>query len=155
MNPKRMPTQDDSIALVPQAKNDALSMQDPIAWLGVEPLSEEVATCLRQVLRELTEEGLRLLRDPRLHIEVSPCSFWPNVWAERLRPRGRIPYGAQLKPGARFLLLISEPRVRDCPRRETKKRLRLHLGRLLLYVHHPRTAYEWECADLEWKRWTR
>jgi hypothetical protein len=138
MSPKRMQTQSNSVALVPHAGTDALSMQDPVAWLGVQPLSQKVATCLRQVLGELSGESLLLLRDPRVQIEVSPRHQRPSVQTRILDPRRLILSGVELKPGARILLLISEPEVRRRPRRETEHRLRHFLGLVLPYLHHPR-----------------
>jgi hypothetical protein len=129
---------------------------ETLSWLGVQILGEqewEYGLC--SVLEEMKQEGLLILWDRRLQIEIRPhdCRL---VWAYLpMHQHTWLAEFVDLKPSTQVLLSISASRVEDRPTALYEKLLRHQIGHVLRYLQNPTRPNECYHASREWTKWSK
>jgi len=110
---------------------------------------------LCKVLAELRPEGLRILRDRRLQIEVRyhDCDI-VRAYFPMHRRRWIAKY-VNVRPTTRVLLVISEEAADKDMDELLERELRIHLGHTLIYLQNARWPNECADAEREWKKWSK
>lgn len=125
-----------------------------LSWLGMQVLGEqEWEHGLYRVLQEMTEEGLLILWDRRLQIEIRDydCRL---VWAYTHQDSWIAKY-IDLMPTTQVLLVISATKVERRPTALYEKLLRHQLGHVLRYLQQPKHPNQCYHATREWKKWSK
>ena len=126
-----------------------------LSWLGVQLPDEDAwEDGLRGTLDEMTDEGLLILYDRRLQIEIRDhdCSL-ALAYFPIHRHRWLAAY-VDLKPTTQVLLVISATRVENRSTAAFQKKLRRQIGHVLRYLQHPTWPNKCYHAAKEWKKWS-
>jgi hypothetical protein len=128
-----------------------------ISFLGIQNQilgQEQVEEGLRSVFQEIKEEGLLILWDRRLQIEIRDhdcklvwayCPIYQHKWIAEY---------VDLRLTTQVLLVISATRAEYRTTALFEKILRHQIGHVLRYLQHPTWPNECHHATREWKKWS-